>query len=59
MNNSLSVQSRVWFFGKMVLLGMAVAAGLSLTTGTVSARPPTLMMWLLILPIPGTVQGMG
>src|ERR1700677_3978224 len=38
MNNSISIQRRVRFFGKTVFLGMAVAAGLSMATGSMSAQ---------------------
>src|SRR5580700_9929951 len=38
MKNSLSIQCRAWSFKKMVLLGMLVAAGLSIAAGTVSAQ---------------------
>lgn len=38
MNNSLNIQSRVRFFGRMVLLGMVVAAGFSIATGTLRAQ---------------------
>jgi hypothetical protein len=38
MNNSSRIQRRVRFFGKTMLLGIAVAAGLSMATGTVSAQ---------------------